>query len=271
MLVTYCKYALSVILLAGCVGNPKPYTCFNIDHVDDINSVVGVGDVFCVADTDFQYMNKRKYDTNNIQELLNYSTSTTDIKCHFYDQDQSSDYFTLLNGKKVKKATRVYVCPSGTVNAFERDINEKIKRAEEQKLQEKIKKLEKKIGKKFCSYDDLPHLSFYSTDGIPNLNYMGQSALKNCAFQLGWQFTVLSQTESGTLITVNPAYSYTMGDGVYFIIKNNRDSELVDNQDVEDGYFENIGKFQYTSVSGAKKTVLKLKRLSGSSDLMDNE
>ena len=104
---------------------------------------------------------------------------------------------------------------------------------------------------------------YYTTDGVPSLEYMGNSALKNCAFQLGWAFTVLSQTESGTLITVSPAYSRIMGDGVYFIIKNNRDSELVDNQDVEDGYFENIGKFQYTSVSGAKKTVLRLKRLSG--------
>lgn len=55
----------------------------------------------------------------------------------------------------------------------------------------------------------------------------------------------------------------------YFLLqKNTTDSALVDAQRVEDGYFENIGTYQYTSVLGAKKTVLKLKRLS-KSDLFE--
>ena len=266
------RYVILAVLLtglAGCAGNSKPYTCFNIDSMENENPVISVGDIFCIANNDFQHMDKQGYHASDINIFLLYNTKDPDTKCSFYDQSSSSDYFTLLSGTKVDPAAHVYACPTGTVNVFENKVREKLQKAEEQKKQENTKSLEKKLGKKLCSYDDLPENPFHVSDGAPTLGYMGNSALRNCAFQLGAFFSVLNQTDSGTLITVHAEYSRNFGNGIYFISKNSTDSKLVDDQRVEDGYFERIGTFQYTAVSGAKKTVLKLKRLS-KSDLIEH-
>ena len=263
------KYIILAIILAACAGNPKPYTCFNIDSMENENPVISVGDVFCIANNDFQHMNKQGYAASDINVFLLYNTKDQNTKCNFYNQSSSNDYFTLLSGKKVDASARVYACPGGTVKVFEDKVYELRQKAEEQKQQESIKSLEKKFGKKLCSYDQLPENPFHTSEGVPTLGYMGSSALKNCAFRLGSIFTVLNQTSSGTLITVHSAYTHTFSNGIYLISKNNTDSKLVDDQRIEDGYFENIGTFQYTSVTGAKKTVLKLKRLSGADSVIE--
>lgn len=265
------KYVILAIILAGCAGNPKPYTCFNIDSMENENPVISVGDVFCIANNDFQHMNKQGYAASDINVFLLYNTKDPNTKCGFYNQSSSNDYFTLLSGKKVDDAARVYACPVGTVKTFEDRMYEIRQKAEEQKKQENIKSLEKKLSKKLCSFDQLPENPFHVTEGVPSLAYMGNDALKNCAFDLGLPFIVLSQASDGTLITLHPSYQRDSVDRIYFIAKNNTDSKRVDGQRIENGYFENIGTYQYVAASGAKKTVLRLKRLSGPESVLDIE
>lgn len=113
------------------------------------------------------------------------------------------------------------------------------------KEQEYITKKVKQYGKPFC-------------DGM-----LGQYALrkmqppKNCILKQGFPMNVLQQTTEGTIIS----FEYYQVDGTYLIMKNPKDASLVDGQRIEYGLFENVGTFEYVSVLGAPRTILKLRRI----------
>lgn len=135
------------------------------------------------------------------------------------------------------------------INSYKSDIENKEEEAVEQKAneeeQEYITKKVKQYGKPFC-------------DGM-----LGQYALrkmqlpKNCIFKQGFPMNVLQQTTEGTIVS----FEYYEVDGTYLITKNPKDASLVDGQRIEYGLFENIGTFEYVSVLGAPRTILKLRRI----------
>lgn len=266
------KYIILTILLTGC-AKTHPFKC--VDANVDKSSIYQTASVFCVANLDVEQMKKENYTDKQMLDFGNYAVQNLyDDKCFF---DKNSTYFlepiyyTYSDGTRIDNNKRVYACRIGSVDKYEQAEQERIDQENYKKEQlTKNKKIEKKIGKKMCSFYDLRDVPLYaSEEEIPSLEYMGNSALKNCAFTLGMFFVVLNQTSDGTLIQTKPEFQSHFGSSVYLISKNNTDSKLVDDQRIDDGFFENIGTYRYTATLGNVNTVLKIKRLSGP-ELIEN-
>lgn len=251
------KYTIIVVLLAGCTN---PYTCFRIKAGQ---TITGPADAFCISNEDFEYIKNKRYTNRDLVDLAAFATNELNNSCSIERNATFSDSLLIGGNYKYSDGTTFsnldygYVCKVGTVYSYENYLSEKekIKLDEEnadKQLISNFQKIEKKIGKKLCDYDE---------EGFGAL-FSGKTVPKNCAFKLNWFFSVLNQTSTGTLITIHSLYRNNFGNSIYFISKNPTDSNLVDDQRVQDGYFENIGTYKYTAVSGATKTVLKLKRLS---------
>lgn len=73
-------------------------------------------------------------------------------------------------------------------------------------------------------------------------------------------YKVLQQTKDGTLTVLRfngPVYAFPE---MFLIVKNKHDSALVDGDIVYSGVFQDMGNYQYTTVTGSVKTIKKYKR-----------
>lgn len=107
----------------------------------------------------------------------------------------------------------------------------------------KKKALEDRFNLKFCDHEGL---LYYAAKGIP---------LKSNCMVRADKLKVMQKIKDGILVSFD-AYGT-----IYFIINNAKDENLVDGERLEKGYYKREGEFQYTTVLGTVKTVVKLKRL----------
>ncbi len=123
-----------------------------------------------------------------------------------------------------------------------------VKEAEisEKKFQQSKKEEEKRFGYKFCDDDSVI------------ANPLHVVVPMNCMHVRKGE-KVMQQLADGTLVSG--------GDGIYipiyifFIEKNDIDDKLLDNQALPWGYFVRTGNYTYRSILGAKKTIMKVKRV----------
>ncbi len=191
----------------------------------------------CLLQKDYDSLITKGYSEEDIKTLIGkllggeytgYCVEEIQGKCRFN--------YTLTDIEKVEK----------TLKADK--VREEKEQAQSDKQAKEVQTIEKKYSKKFCSEE----LHWY---GLSK-----QSIPKNCLLyaQTGY-LTVMQQAPSGTLVNLRLPVGYS--DQTYFVVSNSKDSGLADDQAISQGIFENVGTYQYTSVTGATRTVVKLKRL----------
>lgn len=183
------------------------------------------GDVIKISSDDMDYIEKNGYPQQKRNDFLKFATSDNSITRQY------------CSGGTAKGA---YTCETGTVIAYEdflrnqQNIREKNQIYVANRRREITQKLEK-------------------------------SGCKNW-FKLNFPYKVLQQIPTGTLITVKSDFAYyayqTDTPDVFLITKNNVDENKVDNETIQDGFFEQVGTFQYVNAFGVTRNVKKLKRCS---------
>lgn len=178
-----------------------------------------------ISSDDMDYIENNGYSQQERNDFLKFATSDNAITRRYCSDGT---------------ATSPYTCETGTVIAYENFLRhqQEITQRNQTYMANKQQEITKKLQ---------------------------QSGCKNW-FKLNFPYKVLQQISEGTLVTVKGDFAYyahqTDTPDVFLITKNNVDKNNVDNETIQDGFFEQIGTFQYMNSFGATRTVKKLKRCS---------
>ncbi len=248
----YIYFTALALSLSAC-GSPLPYSCEG----------VGGKAAFCFSDKEYKNVQASiasDFEKNEFYDYIRSDYCESVRNATIYD-----DYYTFYNGEKVPYSSDVYVCNDKSIEGFlemkeiekREEQEEKLEMEREKQRQIEMQKKEdmllKRTGKEICDVEN-NGVRPPTPDSFP----------KNCLYPMSDFFSILQQTDEGTLIELSDFYKrlfYSFGDEYnFFILKNKVDSNMVDGQKVEPGYLENIGIFKYITVTGAERTILKLKR-----------
>ena len=154
--------------------------------------------------------------------------SKIDLKTNDFD-----GYFAYSDGRKIASNLTIHALHQDSLSKYIENLNFEQHEKEEKEQKEKLDQRMKKIG---C----------------------------NDYFKLFYPYRVLQQLSDGTLIIVHPDFTYNASifgtPEIYLISQNKIDSSKVDDELIQDGYFQEIGIYKYKTPAGTTKTVKKLKR-----------
>lgn len=123
------------------------------------------------------------------------------------------------------------------------------------KVAEIVKKhIESQYPNIFTNYDycSNPDLVWYFLAGL--------NVPSKCLLEIKpYETKSMQQLPDGTLASFSDPSGFSSA--IFFISKNQKDSELVDNVPIPKGIFVREGSYSYNTVFGASKTVVKLKRV----------
>ena len=276
------KISISLIaILTACSQTIMPHECKKMDD----------GQYFCLTTGTLQYIQDQSEHyriKNDIQDIYNYAKTEDDYgynSCHF-DKNYKSEYMSQLGEclgvsfilwpmlpfcpivaldgadqgiyvdetkEPIDKETNILVCDHSFSSDYEGRLQTLYEQQEEQRskkeAEEKNKEVEaaiKKYGYNLCVMPSIHEMMAY------NMTFW-----KDCMISTRGRATrVFQQTDAGTLIK----HPSNMVDTIVLVEKHPKLSQLVDDQ-YFNGYFVGTGTYQYVTVTGATKTIQKVRYL----------
>lgn len=187
------------------------------------------GNLIGISTDDMTYMQENNYSEQERTEFIKFIGSDNAVTRNKCGPNHPNEYGEIFGS---------YKCDSGTIIAYEDFLRHQAQERKEYetRINNRRQDIMQKVEKSGCR------------------NY----------FAFKFPYKVLQQISEGTLITVADGFSYyayqANAHNIYLIIKNSVDSGRVDNERIQDGFFEEIGTFQYVNALGTTSTIKKLKR-----------
>ena len=227
------KYLAFFVVLAGCVYNTKPHTCY---YVNEGQRGILNSDYVCIADVDKDDLYKIDYTID--ESLLEYIGTNVDM-CKFEAQENDSDEYFVYADKKIDlKTNKVYFCQPGTIQIYaekrQKQLEIERQKQREQELKE-IKEWEKETG---C-------------------------VREKSIFVDGDKYETTQQLKEGLTVIHRIDYSGKYDDLPLsmFIIQNQIDKHFVDNERWFGGWFQDTGiDRKFINVNDKLSRIRKYKR-----------